>query len=736
MPQAVKSGHPHSPEGLVRRPRLLAKFKEGRDAPLVVIVAPAGYGKTSILAELAATDPRPNRRLALDAWHDDPILLLHDLAVCLEDLECAPAGLCEAFDAATSELELTALLPSLSTTLERTVDPFLLTLDDVHHVTSAPALAVLTTIAEHLPPGSQLVLASRTRPALPLGRLRTHRSLLELDAADLAMTSIEAAALFDAAGVPVGPSELETLLDHTEGWPAGLYLAALCTRDQDDPSHALACFAGNDHLVADYMRDEFLSELKSTDVEFLELTSVCERLSAPLCDAVLDTTGSASTLDRLADGPLPLTAIDRTHDTYRLHPLLREMLLGELRHSHPDREQVAHRRASIFKTSRGDFDSAISHAVAADDAPRAGELLWAHLPSYVTVGRNDLLQGWLRRFSADQFSSSAPLALTAAHNALALGNLREAEHWGQIGAAALARATTPPRVASLPAGVAVIEAAVSRSGLSSMGRSAAQAFELEEEGSPWRPIFSLLQGVADHLTGDRLQAREHLEDGIHRSSVAAPPIETLCLSQLAMITTEEGDWERGVDLIARAISQIELHDLAPYPSSVLTFAVSANVHSHFGQVDEGKLHARKASHLLGGLRDFIPWYEAETRIILARAALRLADIRTARTLLAEASRLARRIPDAVLFAGWLDEVWGLVDSAAGEALTGPSTLTMAELRILRFLPTHLSFREIGDRLHVSTNTVKTQAHAVYRKLDVCSRSDAVTRASDIGLLDG
>jgi LuxR family maltose regulon positive regulatory protein len=735
MPQAVKSGQSHSREGLVRRSRVLAKLQAGRDAQLVVIVAPAGYGKTSVLSDLSAIDRRPRRRLALDSGHDDPVLLIRDIATCLEELECAPEGYCDAFEAARPEPGLTALLPLLATTLQCPLNPFLLILDDIHHVTCAPALAVLTTVIEHLPPGSQLVLASRVRPALPLGRLRAHRSLVELDAQDLSMTSDEARSLLTMAGLPVGPTELARLLDRTEGWPAGLYLAALCTRDQPDLADAVVCFGGDDHIVADYMRDELLSELEPEDVEFLESTSVCGQLSASLCDAVLDTTESARTLDRLARGPLPLIPVDRTHDTYRLHTLLREMLLGELRHSNPGREREAHRRASSFHAHQGNFDRAIAHAVAGGDAPRAGELLWAHLPSYVTVGRNDLLQGWLRRFSAEQLSANAPLALTAAHSALALGNLREAEHWGLMGAAALARSPTPPRVASLPAGVAVIEAAVSRSGLNSMGRDAARAFELEEDGSPWRPVFSLLQGVADHLTGDRLHAREHLEAGIHHSSIAAPPIETLCLSQLAMITTEEGDWERGVDLMARAIAQIELHDLSSYPSSVLAFAVSADVQSHLGQVDEGKRHARKASHLLGGLRDFIPWYEAETRITLARAALRLADIRTARTLLAEASRLARRIPDAVLFAGWLDEAWGLVDSAAGNALTGPSTLTVAELRILRFLPTHLSFREIGDRLHVSTNTVKTQAHAIYRKLDVCSRSDAVIRASSIGLLD-
>jgi LuxR family transcriptional regulator, maltose regulon positive regulatory protein len=212
-------------------------------------------------------------------------------------------------------------------------------------------------------------------------------------------------------------------------------------------------------------------------------------------------------------------------------------------------------------------------------------------------------------------------------------------------------------------------------------------------------------------------------------------VEMLCLSQLAMITIEEGDWDRGVDLIARAVRQVERHDLSSYPASALTFAVSADVRSHVGHVDEGKRDARRAAHLLTRLGDFIPWYEAETRIMLARAALRLADIGAARALLAQASQLARLVPDAVVFGGWLEETWDLVDSAATAALAGPATLTMAELRILRFLPTHLSFREVGARLHVSTNTVKTQAHAVYRKLGVSSRSEAVSRAADIGLLD-
>ncbi|HTA13270.1 MAG TPA: AAA family ATPase [Solirubrobacteraceae bacterium] len=739
MSLAVKAGRPLFREELVRRPRLLAKLAGGREAPLVVISAPAGYGKTSLLAEWAAQDERPSVWLALEEWHDDPIRLVREIVSGLEEIEPsgeqAPlvSGLARTLAAPPSELA--SVLPPLAAALESRKRPIVLILDDVQTITDARALQVLATVAEHLPQGSQLVLASRTRPALPLGRLRAHGALLELGAKEMAMTPAEAASLFRTANVRVGTGTVTSLVERTEGWPVGLYLAALSARESTDAAGVLARFGGDDHVVADYLRDEFLAELEEEDVKFLLDASVLERLSGPLCDAVLQRTDSASVLDRLARGGLPLTPTDRSHEWYRCHRLLRDMLLGMLRHAGGGREAQLRLRASAWHARQGELDCAVAHAVTAGDARLAGDLLWQNLPCYVTCGHNDLLQSWLARFSPQDLAEHASLALTAAHSALALGDLRQAEHWGLVGAAALARDSGAPKVASLPAGVALIEAAVDRHGVAPMGRHAARAYELEDNDSPWRSVCCLYQGVADHLTGDREQAREHLEDGIHRSAVSAPNVETLCLSQLAMITVEEGDWDRGVDLIGRAVKQIERHSLSSYPTSALTFAVSADVRSHAGHVDEGKRDARKAAHLLGELSDFIPWYEAETRIMLARAALRLADIRAARTLLAEASQLARRVPDAVVFGGWLDETWGLVDSASTTALAGPAMLTMAELRILRFLPTHLSFREIGARLHVSTNTVKTQAHAVYRKLDVSSRSEAVIRAAEIGLLE-
>ncbi len=179
---------------------------------------------------------------------------------------------------------------------------------------------------------------------------------------------------------------------------------------------------------------------------------------------------------------------------------------------------------------------------------------------------------------------------------------------------------------------------------------------------------------------------------------------------------------------------LDERELAEQPLSALVFAACAAACAHAGRADEAKRDLRAGTQLLTELGEFIPWYGAEARILLAHASLWLADIVGARTFLAEASRLARRVPDAVIFQRWFDEAWAYMDTLAEASLSGPSSLTIAELRILRFLPSHRSFREIALQLGVSANTVKTQAHAVYRKLGAASRSEAVARATEAGLL--
>ena len=272
-------------------------------------------------------------------------------------------------------------------------------------------------------------------------------------------------------------------------------------------------------------------------------------------------------------------------------------------------------------------------------------------------------------------------------------------------------------------------------GLEDMAATAARGYELAEEGSPWRAACCLLRGVAAHLSAERTHARVMLEAGVRHGAVACPGIQGHCLSQLAVMAAEEGDWDTAADRLERAYVALRYAGLSAHPTSAPILAACAWVASHRGLPDEAKRDLVGSLQLLATLEDFIPAYEVQTRVLLARAAIRLADVALARTQLSLASRIARRTPAIVIFREWFDEAWGKVDDLGAAALNGPSALTMAELRILRFLPTHLSFREIGSRLHVSTNTVKSQVHAVYGKLDAASRSEAVERASTLGLID-
>jgi LuxR family maltose regulon positive regulatory protein len=275
---------------------------------------------------------------------------------------------------------------------------------------------------------------------------------------------------------------------------------------------------------------------------------------------------------------------------------------------------------------------------------------------------------------------------------------------------------------------------IARAGAIEMRAAAARAYELEGPESEWRPVLCLLRGVAEHLLGDGEAATPVLREGADLGPAVAPILASLCHAMSAMLAIERKDWDTAVELTERARALLDEHDLGSYPMSALVFAASAAARARQGRADEAKRDLRSGIDLLAELGDFIPWYGAHARILLAHASLWLADIVGARTLLAEASRLARRTPDAVIFERWFDEAWAYMDTLAEASLAGPSSLTIAELRILRFLPSHRSFREIATQLGVSANTVKTQAHAVYRKLGAASRSEAVARASEAGLL--
>jgi LuxR family maltose regulon positive regulatory protein len=465
-------------------------------------------------------------------------------------------------------------------------------------------------------------------------------------------------------------------------------------------------------------------------------TSVLDRLSGPLCDAVLERRDSSRMLAELARSNPLLVALDRRDEWYRYHALLAGTLQGELRRLEPERELELHRRASTWHAEHGDTDQAITHAIAARDPGRVGDLLWRNVARFVLRGRNGSIDGWLGAFTEEEVTDVPALALFAAVAQLARGDGNQLRHWTSAAARGLAQAAPGDGASGLEAGVVVMRAALGAKGMRAMRDEAARAYRLEPEDSTLRSICCLVEGVARQLTDDRERARAVLEEGAQRGAVGAPTIQTLCLAQLALLALDDDDLETAEACAARARTQAERFELAEYPTEASVFAVSALVRATGGRVADATRDLRHSQRLLAMLTDFLPWFEVEVRIALARAALRLSDVRTARALLAEASRFLRRTPGAVVLRHWLDEVRIQADAVSDAAAGEGWALTTAELRVLQFLPSHLSFPDVAERLCVSPNTVKTHARAVYRKLDASSRAEAVAHAREAGLLDG
>ncbi|MBV9048238.1 MAG: hypothetical protein JOY58_08210 [Solirubrobacterales bacterium] len=557
---------------------------------------------------------------------------------------------------------------------------------------------------------------------------------MEVRMQDLAMSPAQAAALLQLAGVALEFEDVQTLARRTEGWPAALYLAALSLRDQGDTAVGLTRFRGDDRFISEYFRDEFLDQLSPEVMSFLTRASVLDELSGPLCDAVMERPSCSPTLTELARANPMIVPLGRNQERYRWHGLFRDALQAELRRTDPQLACDLHRRASTRYEQQGDVDRAIDHAFAAGDLNRAGDLLWANMTAYVAHGRNDAVQRWLTTLTFAQIADYAPLALVAAHSALMIGDLNGAQHWGLAAAGALERGRAPKDTSALEPGVELIRATAARVTPVEMGQAAARAYKCEPENSHCRAMCCLLKGAAEHLLGHRDSAKQHLEEGVETGVVAAPMVAALCLAQLVMIAVDEEDWDATIELGDQAAAVVRKSGIAQDPIAAIVLAASAAATARQGRADEAKRDLRHGAYLIASLGEFIPWYGVEARLLLARAALGVADTVRARTLLSEASRLARRTPEVASFRQRFDELWAQIDALAESALSGPSSLTIAELRILRFLPSHRSFREIAERLDVSVNTVKTHAHGIYRKLDAASRSEAVARASEAGLL--
>ncbi|HEX6460812.1 MAG TPA: LuxR C-terminal-related transcriptional regulator [Thermoleophilaceae bacterium] len=693
---------------MVPRSNLVARLAGAADVPLSLLVAPAGYGKTTLLGEWGRSSRRPFAWVLATEADNDPSHFARSIAEAL-----AAAGI--------TKKNVAAKLPGAVAQPARS---FVLAIDRAEALRSPGSMQLLRELIERLAPGSRIAVASRSEPQLGLGTLRAEGLLLELRATDLAMSVREASALVSAHGLALDREDLELLVHRTEGWPAALALAVLAALEERSPARALATFSGSDRFIGDYIEDELLGAFADADLAFLRRASVLDRLSGPTCDRVLERADSARMLKRLSRMNAMLIPLDRADDEFRCHRLFAQALQADLRHEDPGSEPGLHARASEWFAEHGDVERSIAHAAAAGDPDRAGELLWEQAADLLGWGRTAQVGRWLRSFGDAGVAGSPTLALTAAAQAFMAGERSLVEHW-----ASLAGQGAVEPYAQL------LRSAAGEDRVAQMGELAESAVSGMAEESPWLALGYFLQGVSSHLTGGREAARASLEEGARRAAASTPIIQALCLSQLALLASERRDGAAAESLAARAKAQVERSGTSEYPIAALVLAVSASVEAQLGRVEASKADAREAERLLSLVADFSAWYEAECRLALARAALRLGDSRQAQQLLEDTDAYLERASDAAVAVAWLKECRAQVNQSAATSAGRDWSLTTAELRVLQFLPTHLSFPEIAERLYVSSNTVKTHARAVYRKLDASSRGEAVLRAREAGLLD-
>jgi LuxR family transcriptional regulator, maltose regulon positive regulatory protein len=717
--------------GTVSRTALVNRLRATTSVAATTVVAPAGYGKTTVLAQWAARDSRPFAWVTLDERDNDPIVLLRHIAAALEVDEPLEARLVDALEKPGASI-WTKALPRLANQLfERS--PNVLVLDDFNLLRSRASIEAVAALVAAEEERSMLVVVGRTFPRLPLAQLRASGRLLELGPADLAMTKREGELLLRQSGVRLGAERVAELVAQCEGWPAALYLAALSIRDGEASGGAeVGPLSGDDRYLTDYFRSEYLGRLRPGPLRFLRRTSVLERMSGPLCDAMLEDEGSAQELEKIERANLFLVPLDNRREWYRYHHLFRDLLQRELVENEPALVPRLHGRAADWFEEHGDEESALEHASAAGDLDRAAALLTTLvLPLYYS-GRIATLDRWLARFERAGLLERYPaVAVQGARIHALRGRPEAAEKWLDAATRGTFRGTLPDGTKTIAPWVSTARAWLCRKGAKQMLADAEMAVAGLAAGSSWRSPALLAQGSALMLLGDPDSADAILAEAAE-AALGATESHVMALGQRALIADERGDYERADTLSTELHELLVASPVDAYVARSVDFAATARTMLRHGRWNEARA-ALTAGQELAPFLAALPWLAVQVRLELARGFVTLRDAGAGQEQLDEALELLRRSPGLDSLSARAEELQREIDVTPEHEGGHNAGLTRAELRLLPLLATHLSFREIAEQLFVSRNTIKTQAISVYRKLGVSSRSEAVAEAQRLGL---
>jgi ATP/maltotriose-dependent transcriptional regulator MalT len=724
---------PHIREGLLERPDLVHTLRSGRERTLTLVCAPAGYGKSTLLAQWAAMDADRTAFawVSLDAMDSDPARLWGHVITALQDVH-GPVGQrsLRAFAAgprAIAETGLPLLLDELSE-----CPSVVLVLEDWHTAASPVCDETMGVFLDRAPSTVQVVVSSRRDPNLHIARLRAHGDLTELRARDLSVSFVEADALLREADVRLTDREVRKLTARTEGWLAGLCLAAIVLKEQGNPRRFVDEFSGDTRDVFDYLAGDVLAAADPEIRAFMAHSSVLERLSAPLCDVVLERSDSASMLAEIERSNFFLVPLDATGTDYRYHYLFADVLRRQLEINDPEAVPGLHARASLWFEEHEEVERAIDHAIASGDLSRSSALVLHESVPLLSAGRMTTLNRWFDSLSWPEAQADRELAIMRGLSARLSGQGRdEVERWLRIAEDGPDYGPLANGITSIGSAVAMVSSTYLSRGIADAERSARLVLENEPLASEWRYAGLVPLGQALFLAGRPEEARAPLEEARTLPGARHRATSVLALAYLSLIELAGGDAERAEQLARDALALAE--ELGHTVS-----AAAANPHLALGcaLMSGADLHAaiehlERAVELAGA--DESSYWHAHANIHLAAARHRLGDSSAAKDALARARAELDELPDV----GVLGDLYWKTDDALHhrarhEGFLGEE-LSDAERRVLDLLLEGLSVSDVARELWLSPNTVKTHRRNIYRKLGARTREEMIERAAQAGI---
>src|SRR5580692_11826238 len=736
MPMETKLHAPTLRKEWVER-RTLISILAATTAKLILIEAPAGFGKTTLAAQwrASASEERRFAWVSLDRGDDDPGRLWWYIVHALQRA-CPGLGVDEVLRALRVPVpDITGtVIPLLVHELAAFQAPVVLVLDDYQLIKEPACHEQTAFLLLHLPPSAQFALVTRTDPPLPLARLRAAGEMVEIRAPELRLEPSEAAELVhDVSGLELAEPDLAILLERTEGWPAGLYLAALSLRGHPSPSAFIHQFTGDNRFIVDFLAEEVLSRQPSDIRKFLARTAVLDRFCVPLCDAVTGSGNAAEVIDVLERENLFLVPLDDNRQWYRYHHLFAQVLRGQLARTEPGIGPTLHARASAWHRLSGSTDEAIGHALAAGDTAGAVELIVRHWFAYVDSGRAATVRGWMHALGGDRIAAHPLAAHSAAWLAALSGEPESVRHWIHVVRAGEHDGPLPDGMPSLEFSAALLGGLFGFDGIRAMREAAARAVELEPDPlSPWYAPALTAFGFSQYLSGEP-GAGEPLRKAL-MSEPSFPLVQLVAFFAASLLATEEGRLAQARELASAARLVADDGGLSHTPQNSLVHTAIGAVYALEGRHEQARSELKYALQSRRRWPGLSPWPTLEALLRLAPLLLDIGDRQEAAALLDEARDMLIALPDgAEAQLARLEQLEQRIAARQPRTISVADPLTEREVAVLRLLEGTLPLREIASELHLSQNTVKTHTRMIYRKLGVSTRRDAVAKGRTIGI---